>query len=340
MKISLKLATYSLAFFGLIVATACREKNTDPSPPVATLKDAYDVHAEGLYPEGIDYDTEQNLFVFGSFNKGKVYTLSGDGKQLKTLISDPKLTAVLGVYTDEKRGRYIVAGGDVGASEQSGSANSTAGKQAYLGIYNSTSGEVIASIDLKPLTPESGALPNDIAVDQDGNIYVTDSFSPIIYKVDNDYKASVFVNNPQFGVAPGSFGLNGIVYHADGYLIVSKTSDNQLFKVMLDAPDKPVAIQGISGAIKAPDGLEWTTDGKLVVVENGLAGGKAFVLDSNDAWKSATIVEQEVIGSDAFPTTAVAVPGNGVYILQSQLGALLGGNKAKEVFQIKKAAFK
>lgn len=319
---------------------SCKDE-ADTVNPQPKWKDTYTLQDTGLYPEGIDYDTKNNILVIGSFHKGTVHTLSGDGQTFKTFITDPKLVAVLGVYTDETRNRYIVASGDAGASVKSGPNGSTAGSVAYVGVYDATSGAIIKSIDLTTLTPNAGAFPNDIAVDKDGNIYVTNSFAPNIYKIDINYNASIFTSNTAlFTPVAGSFGLNGIVYHPDGYLIVAKTNDNKLFKIPLADPTNVTEISGLNNSIKAPDGLEWASDGKLIVVENGLAAGKIFLLASTDNWTSASIKSQETIGAQAFPTTAVNMDHSGIYILQSQLGVLLGGDNTKTEFAIKKATIK
>lgn len=333
---TIKLAIATLAAVGSLVALSCKNE-ADSVNPEPKLKDIYNIKHTGLYPEGIDYDTKNNVFVIGSFHKGTVHTLSADGQTFKTLITDPKLVSVLGVYTDETRNRYIVASGDAGASVKSGPNGSTAGNVAYVGIYDATSGAVIKSIDLKTLTPNASALPNDIAVDKDGNIYVTSSFAPNIYKIDINYNASIFTNNTAlYTPAAGSFGLNGIVYHPDGYFIAAKTNDNKLFKISLADPTNVTEIGGLNNNIKAPDGLEWTSDGTLIVVENGLAGGKVFSLGSTDNWATANITSQQTIGAKAFPTTAVSVEGSGIYVLESQLGVLLGGDNTKAEFVIKK----
>jgi hypothetical protein len=49
---------------------------------------------------------------------------------------------------------------------------------------------------------------NDLTFDTAGNIYITDSFSPVIYKVDTDYKVSILIQDPAF--AGEGFNLNRI----------------------------------------------------------------------------------------------------------------------------------
>lgn len=303
------------------------------NPP---LLENYSLNSVGAYPEGIDFDSKNNRFIISSFNKGIVYSLSPDGKTLSPLVNDTSLVAALGVYTDETNNRIIVASGDAGASEKSGANGSTAGKIAYVGIYNAQTGAAIKSINLKPLTA-AGAFPNDIAVDAIGNIYVTDSFSPVIYKIDKDYNASIFINNPVFAAPAGSFGLNGIVYHKDGYLIAAHTQANKLFKIDISS-GSVTEITGLDNAFKAPDGLEWNGN-NLTVVENGLAEGKVHLLSSMNNWATASKTRDAAVGKIEFPTSAYVADNGITYVLTSYLGKLLGGDKTQADYQIKGIKF-
>lgn len=66
-----------------------------------------------------------------------------------------------------------------------------------------------------------------MAVDVDGNAYVTDSLWPQVWRVTPDGKASVFATDSRWWLEPGvPVGLNGIEFvkeGANGYLIVGKS---------------------------------------------------------------------------------------------------------------------
>lgn len=296
------------------------------------VKDKYAIADVGLYPEGIDYDYNNNRFIVGSLYKAEIYTLSLEGN-LTPFIKESKSAAVAGVFTDEIRNRLIVVGGDIGLSKKSAPKGASAGSMAYAEIYNLATGELIKSVDLKFLTPKSGAVANDIAVDENGNIYITDSFSPIIYKVDHNYNATIFATNDLFKPAPNAFGLNGIVFHPDGYLLVAKTDNAKLFKVSISNPREISEVTGIS--FKAPDGLEWTKDSKLIVVGDAVAGdGKTYTFSSNDEWKTASKTSEMNIGKDEFPTTATLAPNGAVYVVSAKLGKLMIGDTSQSSFTI------
>ena len=310
---------------------ACdKNDNGKPSSPVA-LNDTYTITDPGLYPEGIDYDFKNERFLLSSLQKGAVYAMDAKGN-VKVFATSDKMVLPTGVYTDEGRNRLIVANADLGISQKS--TQGSAGSVATVSIFNLTTGALIKEIDLRGFTPHAGSCPNDVAVDADGNIYITDSFSPLIYKIDGSYSPSVFANNPLFAAPSGSFGLNGIVFHPDGYFLIAKTNTSKLLKVSLSNPEMVTEVSGM--AINYPDGIEFNKNNELVIVENGLGAGKSHTFASSNGWVSATKVSETNIGKDEFPTTAALASNGHVYIVNSKLGKLLGGDKAQSTFAVQK----
>lgn len=298
--------------------------------PVA-LKDTYTITAIGLYPEGIDYDSKNEKFLFSSLHKGAVYSMDAKGV-MAVFATSSMMVLPTGVYTDETRNRLIVANADLGISQKSTAGS--AGSVASVIIFNLTNGALIKEIDLKGFTPNAGSCPNDVAVDSNGNIYVTDSFSPIIYKIDANYSPSVFSTNTLFGTSPGNFGLNGIVFHPDGYFLIAKTASSKILKVPVNDPGDVTEVTGM--AFNYPDGIEFNKKNELVVIENGLGTGKSHTFSSSDGWASAVKVGETSIGKDEFPTTAALASNGHMYVIHSKLGKLLGGDQTQSDFIIQK----
>ena len=316
------------AFAILFMACDSEKKATETS---VLLQSKYTITDVGLYPEGIDYDTKNEKFLFSSLHKGAVYAMNAKG-ELSVFATSSKLVLPTGVYTDEVRNRLIVANADLGISQKS--TATSAGSVATVSIFNLTTGELIKEIDLKNFTPNAGSCPNDIAVDANGNIYITDSFSPVIYKLDTNYVASIFATNTLFQPKPNEFGLNGIVFHPDGYLLVAKTDTSKLLKIALSNPENITEVTGT--AFSAPDGIELDKNNNLVVVENGLALGKTYTLSSKNNWTSASQISETSIGKEEFPTTAALASDGNVYVISSKLGKLLSGDKSQSTYAIQR----
>jgi len=310
---------------------ACdKNDNGQAASPVA-LNDTYTITDPGLYPEGIDYDSKNQRFLLSSLQKGAVFAMDSKGVA-KVFATSDKMVLPTGVFTDEGRNRLIVANADLGISQKS--TQGSAGSVATVSIFNLATGVLIKEIDLKGFTPNAGSCLNDVALDSDGNIYITDSFSPLIYKIDGSYSPSVFANNPLFATTPGSFGLNGIVFHPDGYFLIAKTDTSKLLKVSLSNPEVVTEVTGM--AFNYPDGIEFNAKNELVIVENGLGAGKSHTFASSNGWVSATKVSETTIGKDEFPTTAALASNGHVYVVNSKLGKLLGGDKTQSSFTIQK----
>ena len=324
MKITILIAAFAILF----MSCDSEKKATETSVLLQSKCTITDV---GLYPEGIDYDTKNEKFLFSSLHKGAVYALNAKG-ELSVFATSSKLVLPTGVYTDEARNRLIVANADLGISQKS--TATSAGSVATVSIFNLTTGELIKEIDLKNFTPNAGSCPNDIAVDANGNIYITDSFSPVIYKLDTNYVASIFSTNTLFQPKPNEFGLNGIVFHPDGYLLVAKTDTSKLLKIALSNPDNITEVTGT--AFSAPDGIELDKNNNLVVVENGLALGKTYTLSSKNNWTSASQISETSIGKEEFPTTAALASDGNVYVISSKLGKLLSGDKSQSAYAIQR----
>jgi len=321
--------TILIAAFAILFMSCDSEKKMGETS--VSLQSKYTITDVGLYPEGIDYDTKNEKFLFSSLHKGAVYALNAKG-ELSVFATSSKLVLPTGVYTDEARNRLIVANANLGISLKS--TEGSAGSVATVSIFNLTSGELIKEIDLKNFTPNAGSCPNDIAVDANGNIYITDSFSPVIYKLDTNYVASIFATNTLFQPKPNEFGLNGIVFHPDGYLLVAKTDTSKLLKITLSNPENITEVTGT--AFSAPDGIELDKNNNLVVVENGLALGKTYTLSSKNNWTSASQISETSIGKEEFPTTAALASDGNVYVISSKLGKLLSGDKSQSAYAIQR----
>jgi sugar lactone lactonase YvrE len=275
-----------------------------------------------LYPETLQANPLTGGFLVSSLREGAVYDVKLDGS-VKKLVHDDRLTSILGIAVDAKAGRLYVTNADVGAGVRHSSRG--AKKEAGVGIYDLSTGALQRYVDLAPLVPEGEHLVNGITVDDRGNAYVTDSFSPVIYKIDAAGTASVLLTDEEF--KGKAVNLNGIVYHPSGVLLVIKKSTGTLYRIPLDSP-KSFERVNVPGAFAGGDGLMLVGRSELVLVANktpAAAANAAFVLRTDDDWRSAKVVETAALG-DGYPTTSANVGGR-VYVLTSHLDELLGATE-------------
>ncbi|MBD2767027.1 hypothetical protein IC235_03855 [Hymenobacter sp. BT664] len=315
----------------LAVLAACSNKKTDEAAPAipATIT----ISRPALYPEGLAYDEANGRFLVSSFTAGVVGQVKDDGTY-SAFADDAQLVSTTGLFLDVPRNRLLVAIADPGAGSRT--ATATQGKLAALASYNRSTGQRLAYVDLSSLRPNLPHFANDVAADNQGNAYVTDSFAPIIYKIDAQGTASVFLEDSRLAAPAGSFGLNGIVFHPDGYLLVGKYDDGTLYKVPLA---NPTAFTRVATAqvLASADGLLLSDNNTLLVSANRPTN-TVFRMRTTDGWTTATAAGTFATG-DVFPTT-MARRGADVYVLQSHIGALLSGqNPPVTQFAIQKVTF-
>ena len=286
--------------------------------------DSVNFEKSALYPEGIEWDGQRKRFLVSSIHQGIVGAVKDDGSYT-VFATDPRMVSAVGVQVDAARDRLMVCNADPGASIHSSKA--TTGTLAALAVFKLSTGKLIKYIDLAKGI-DGAHFCNDMAMDKDGTLYITDSFNTIIYKVTPDYRSSVFLSDPRF--SGNGFNLNGIVVK-DDYLLVDKFNDGTLFKVPLKNPKKFTQVR-IDQTFTGADGLVLMPDGSLVMIVNdsvhrggrpfGVAGinDRSVRLTSSDNWASARLAGSVDIGEQG-ATTATLRDGE-VYAIYSMLQVL------------------
>ncbi len=337
----------------LIALALCAATLLGMSPPAAHAQDASLITLKDatIRPEGIAYLAASGTWLVSSTGKGTIFEVAVDGS-VKPFIEDKDLKATLGLYIDTGKNLLyvvnsnflsVIAGGVPGGlganitppagfptpngTPGAGFPNGTppAELQALFGqidftitlnIYDLKTKQRTQRIDLTKVASAQGPrLVNDVAVDAQGNAYVTDSLASAIYRVD-PAGAPAYLSNPSF--AAQGFGLNGIVFHPDGYLIVGKTSDGSLFKIPLADPSKVTPIK-LSEPVTGADGIRLRPDGKLAIVGGQ---GRLLIVSSADKWDSAK-VEQKI--DIAQGSTSVTMSDKEMFVLQAGLALGFGG---------------
>lgn len=299
---------------------------------------------EGLYPEGINYDADKDLFYISSVARGEVWSVTPQGKT-ELFAKNKKFASTIGLRIDKKNNRLLVCVSDPGVGKNSKA--SSQGKLAGLVVYDLGTKKELAYYELTPLKTNTNHFANDVAIDNSGNYYITDSFSPIIYKVDTQGNVSSWANSPLWKVAKGKFGLNGIAYHPNGFLIVSHYDSGILYKVDINNPQnikpitnsQPIEEWNITGL----DGLLLINANTLTAVNNDTSGRKngnvVYRLTSSDDWRSFKI-HSTMPTTNTYPTT-LTNNGDDVFVLHANLHELFSGNKSPvKEFEIEQVLFK
>ncbi|GJK50805.1 gluconolactonase [Serratia marcescens] len=281
--------------------------------------------AAGAYPEGIAWNPRAGAFLVSSLRGGQLGLVYPDGRY-RRFSTGKGLITTSGMLVDAERNRVLVCNEDVGVSLSS--APGTRNRVAQVLEFNLDTGALQQTYDLSSLS-RGPTLANDLALDAQGNIYVTDSFQPQIYKVDRATRqVSILVRSARLmpaevpAAAQGTQPyLNGIVSHPDGYLIAADYTRGLLWKVTLDSAPAISEIR-LPQRLKGPDGLRLKNAHELVIVQSfpgakGSMSGDVTLLFSNDGWASAHITAVATPSELDGPTGAALRDGE-VWVVNSR----------------------
>jgi sugar lactone lactonase YvrE len=299
--------TLAFAAIGIALAAGCSQQPAPPpaapaaAPPAAPAGQVIVAKRGGFIPEGVEYDIANGRFLTGSLAEGTIFEFKRDGS-IVPFVTDPELKSSVGIEVDEPRDRLLVANSDR-AVFQPGNVG-----QAKLGVYSLTTGERLAMVDLAAVigTPSDppAYFANDLTVDGDGNVYVTDTRQNVVYRVTPDYRASVL---HRFTGLPEGVALNGIVYDEGGYLLV--VANEHIYKVPVANPDGTTEVK-VAEPVPNQDGAVWAANGHLVVVSNNTA--TAVELVSNDDWATA---RRAAAAALVGPATTAAAVGSEIWVV-------------------------
>ncbi len=313
-----------------LLAISCRNNDNAEFPDAVTIKGI------ALNPEGIEYNRNDRTFFLSSLNAAPITQVRLDGTYKPFTHGEKFPLSTAGLQIDYKRNRLLAAG--FNGTELMDNDPATRGT-AFLRSYNLKTGALEQDINLSYLAPDAQAyFANDIAVDNDGNVYISDWYAGLIYKVDIDGKPTLFWKN-ETGI-PG--GPNGIDFHPGGYLLVSLLSVNKkglytdygLIKIPVNNPVSTTIVNISDAEFSGFDGMVITSAGNVVGVTNNgkSAGGNTLIeLMSADHWESAKVIHAGAIK----PSTTVAViPGNKYYVINQDFS-----DNFAENWTIKKITF-
>ncbi|GMI76021.1 hypothetical protein like AT2G16760 [Hibiscus trionum] len=285
-------------------------------------------HSTGFFRECAKWDDQGRRFL-ASFLEGGVgeihvpeYYTPGVVLQEKTVVKDFDLAgnSSLGIAVDRPRNRLLVVIADV-----------LRNRYSALAAYDLSTWNRLFLTQLSGPSDEK-SFADDVAVDADGNAYVTDAKASKIWKVGANGEFLSVIRNPLF--TPKEWykslvALNGIVYHPDGYLIVIHTFSGNLFKIDLNKGDEVKLIEVDGGSLVFGDGLELISPTKLVVAGN--PSGR--LVESSDGWETASVVAK-FKGPVHRLATAATVKDGKVY-----LSHLVGMGYPKKTHALVEAVF-
>ena len=264
-----------------------------------------ELKGDKLFPESIGLRSSTGDMFVGSYADGSLERVNAKGQvEIIQEAGTDGHTSLLGVKVDEAHNKLWMVDG----------------KAVY--VYNLKTQKLLAKDSIHDLGDFKESAVNDLAFDRSGNAYVTDSFNPLILKVDaKTLKMSIFtrLDAIPFGKQNDMpYNLNGIVLSRDGKSLISvKTNEGTLWSIGLT--DKTITRIETSEAMTKGDGLVWGQGNDLYVIRN-FENKISKVSMNKDAVKAVENVPAQDLN---IPTAAAFVGGKNAHlvVVNSQFGA-------------------
>ena len=281
---------------------------------VAALADS------SIWPEGIDHDARSGNYYLGSIQHGTVVVVSKSGASRDLWPRDSvRLGAVLAVRVDTAHD--VLWATTSGIPEYEGRLPGDSALAALLRI-RLADGKIERRWDL-PVEPRGHVL-GDVAIGPAGDVFMTDSNHPVVYRLRPgsevlESNRSPFFNSAQ-GIAPTPDGRALYVADYSHGLIRMDLASGQMHRL----PDAPHSTSlGL-------DGIVWYK-GSIIGVQNGVAPARIVRLHLDATGRR--IVRSEVIDRNIpladEPTIGTLVGNEFVYVANSQWEKRDANGKAK-----------
>jgi len=261
---------------------------------------AFTIDEPDLLPEGVAYDAVTKRLFVSSGAKRKILAIAPSGEIRDFIASETGgIFAVLGLEVDEKRRSLWAA--SAAAPFMVHAKPEDAGKSALF-QFDVDTGALRGRYEL----PQAPSLANDLALADDGTVYVSDSIrgtigklAPNAEKVEEIVPADSFEGPNGIAMAPDGQGI--IVADMFGLARVDRATKTIR---RLEPRDKRFPLGGIDGLVSNADGLiaiqNLAGRGRVFHIKlqsNGEIGVVSLLEANHPAYENPTTGE---IGSDGF----------------------------------------
>ena len=270
---------------------------------------------DNFFPEGITISNNGDIFV-GSLKENKIVRFKNKEKYGEIFVPSNSngLMSVIGIIADDRNKILWACSSNPGVTNYP-----TQNPIVSLKAFDLATGDHLQSYKFP-----NGGFCNDIAIDNNSNVYITDSFNPRILRLNkSESRLENWFENKAF--EGEGFNLNGITF-IDNKIYTVKMNSGELFEIGIGENGKPVNFNKIDlpRSLNAPDGIEAIDKNNLLVVENRTPSTWKGSLISINLSKEPTI---KIIKDNLDTPTTVSLKGETAWILQAQFSHLFGDEK-------------
>jgi sugar lactone lactonase YvrE len=262
-----------------------------------------------LYPEGIDYDPESDRWLVASIRKRTIIRVAPDGRTSRfPAQGDSALDAVLAVRVDPARDLVWATTRVLPAME---GHRAEQPPNAGVVVYRRASGVRLAAV----AAPSDGSphLFGDLTIHPSGDVYLTDSETPVLYRArlqDGRIQLVEVARHRLFRSLQGlAFDRSGRGLYLADYSHGLLAFDLETRTVVLLEPPRGATLLGIDGIARH--------EADLIAVQNGVAPARVIRIRlDGDRVGRVEVLDQNPVADE--PTIGTITKGQFVYVANSQ----------------------
>jgi len=267
----------------------------------------FSITEKDLIPEGITYSSTTNSFYLSSVYKTKIIQVDAETGSFKDFISSESIDLrFLGMIVDDER-KQLWACGNI----------TREARFSAIVKLDLLTGKLIKRYELNDT---SKVFFNDLALDKQGNIYITNTEGQSVYKINSEYDSiSIFYDGEEIDEP------NGIAISPDNSVLYIASTSRGIHvldianRSIIGEPDTSLKSFGV-------DGLKYFNN-NLIAIQNEVNTYEEINISSFELDKTGTrIISRDIIDSNNplfndVPTTLV-IKDNQAFCINSQLNKL------------------
>ena len=282
-------------------------------PAVGQARLAFVTEEKDLVPEGLAYDSRQDVYYLSSLHRRKIVKITPEGRVSDFVPAGREiLLPVLGIRPDPSDGTVWAD-----------SWSEDAGRSELL--HFDASGKLLGRFAPKDAAKHGF---NDLVVRKNGEVITTDSLSNQVLRFDaqsNEFRP--------FPVHRVLIYPNGIALADDDQSLYVADAVGVVKIDLADGTSRDVD-PGPRNTVAGADGLYWHRD-RLIAVQNGIGSPRiaAFRLSKDGFHVTQTTILENRTAFTTLPTTG-AIHGNDFYFIVNSQIDNLNGDKVMDVTQL------
>lgn len=229
----------------------------------ATATESIWLPADAVYPNGITTASDGTIYI-GQITRGGVLQRSPGGDWSTLHPGSPDIFAGTSLRLDEDRHRLWGASPDFLPPGEPRTPN--------IFAIDTRTGQVLQTV------PLIDGFTNDIAVEPTGSVLITDSTNGRVLRLHpGQSRFDTVVDDPRLTHESG-IGVGGIARADGGEIVLGNYSSGRLYVV----DHHGLQEMSLPRTIENPDGMAFTDDGSLIVLEGAVDSGNGKVLRIRD----------------------------------------------------------